>query len=123
MAKNQRGSEALHPPRHRKLARWAAAPLTLARRGLPAVIALLAAVSVAFAAEPNHSGASEAIFFGALAILLLVGRGLGEIMQKLGQPAVMGQLLGGVLLGLRCLAFCGPVLSTRCFRKPSSSRA
>src|SRR5580658_9712781 len=64
LAKNQRGSEALHPPRHRKPARWAAAPLTLARRGLPAVIALLAAGSVAFATEPNHSGASEAIFFG-----------------------------------------------------------
>jgi Kef-type K+ transport system membrane component KefB/nucleotide-binding universal stress UspA family protein len=108
LAKNQRGSEALHPPRHRKLARWAAAPLTLARRGLPAVIALLAAVSVAFAAEPNHSGASEAIFFGALAILLLVGRGLGEIMQKLGQPAVMGQLLGGVLLGPSVLGLLWP---------------
>ena len=54
---------------------------------------------MAFAAEQNSSGASEAVFIAELAILLLVGRGLGEIMQKLGQPAVMGQLLGGVLLG------------------------
>jgi len=60
------------------------------------------AVSVAFAAEKNTSGSSEAIFFAELGLLLLVGRGLGELMQKLGQPAVMGQLLGGLLLGLRC---------------------
>jgi Kef-type K+ transport system membrane component KefB/nucleotide-binding universal stress UspA family protein len=60
---------------------------------------LLGAVSVAFAAEKNTSGSSEAIFFAELGLLLLVGRGLGELMQKLGQPAVMGQLLGGLLLG------------------------
>jgi len=69
---------------------------------------LLGAVSVAFAAEPNSSAASEAVFFAQLAILLLVGRGLGEIMQKLGQPAVMGQLLGGVLLGPSVLGLLWP---------------
>jgi Kef-type K+ transport system membrane component KefB/nucleotide-binding universal stress UspA family protein len=116
LAKNyQRGSEALHPPRHRKLARWAAAPLKLARGAMPAVIVLLGAVSVTCAAEPNSSGASEAVFFGALAILLLVGRGIGEIMQKIGQPAVMGQLLGGVLLGPSVLGLLWPAAAHALF--------
>ena len=34
-----------------------------------------------------------------LATLILVGRLLGELMQRVGQPGVIGQLLGGVLLG------------------------
>jgi Kef-type K+ transport system membrane component KefB len=31
--------------------------------------------------------------------MLLVGRLLGELMQRVGQPAVMGQLLAGILIG------------------------
>ena len=64
--------------------------------------------SVAYAVEPNASGRSEALFFAQLGLLLLIGRGLGEIMQKLGQPAVMGQLLGGVLLGPSVLGLVWP---------------
>jgi Kef-type K+ transport system membrane component KefB/nucleotide-binding universal stress UspA family protein len=44
-------------------------------------------------------GPSEALFIAQLVVLLLVGRLLGEAMQRMGQPAVMGQLLAGVLLG------------------------
>jgi len=45
-------------------------------------------------------GPSEAFFIAQLVVLLLlVGRLLGEAMQRIGQPAVMGQLLAGVLLG------------------------
>ena len=32
-------------------------------------------------------------------LLLAVGRLMGEVMQRMGQPAVMGQLLAGLLLG------------------------
>jgi len=72
----------------------------LFRRALPAaLVVFLALATIARAAEPDTSGRSEALFFVQLGVLLLIGRGLGEIMQKLGQPAVMGQLLGGVLLG------------------------
>ncbi|MGH6876365.1 MAG: cation:proton antiporter, partial [Rhizomicrobium sp.] len=45
------------------------------------------------------TGTAEAIFVAQIALLLLVGRGLGEIMQRLGQPSVIGQLLAGLLLG------------------------
>jgi Kef-type K+ transport system membrane component KefB/nucleotide-binding universal stress UspA family protein len=40
-----------------------------------------------------------ALFIIAIGIILLVGRLLGELMQRIGQPAVMGQLLAGVIIG------------------------
>ncbi|MBN4667869.1 cation:proton antiporter [Pandoraea nosoerga] len=46
-----------------------------------------------------HAGHGTAIFFTQLLLLVLAGRLLGEVMQRLRQPAVMGQLLAGVLLG------------------------
>ena len=36
-------------------------------------------------------GPSEALFIAQVVVLLLVGRLLGEAMQRIGQPAVMGQ--------------------------------
>src|SRR6516164_8160773 len=42
---------------------------------------------------------SEALFLAQLVLLLLVGRLIGEAMQRIGQPAVMGQLIAGILLG------------------------
>ncbi|HXP98326.1 MAG TPA: cation:proton antiporter [Telmatospirillum sp.] len=34
-----------------------------------------------------------------MVVLILVGRSLGELMQRIGQPSVMGQLIAGILLG------------------------
>jgi Kef-type K+ transport system membrane component KefB/nucleotide-binding universal stress UspA family protein len=42
---------------------------------------------------------SEALFIAQIVVLLLFGRLLGEFMQRVGQPAVMGQLMAGILLG------------------------
>ena len=55
-------------------------------------------VTAAFAAE-GGKGPSEAIFIGEIVVLILVGRLLGEAMVRLRQPAVMGQLIAGLLLG------------------------
>ena len=44
-------------------------------------------------------GTKEAILVAQIALLMLVGRGIGEIMQRYGQPAVIGQLLAGLILG------------------------
>ena len=62
--------------------------------------------SVALAAAQNHSGggnglggSDEVILAVQVLLLLLVGRGLGEIMQRFGQPAVIGNLLAGLILG------------------------
>src|SRR5437868_13002707 len=40
-----------------------------------------------------------AVFAAELILLLLVGRLLGEGLSRIGQPAIFGQLLGGVVLG------------------------
>jgi Kef-type K+ transport system membrane component KefB len=64
-------------------------------------LAVLAAAPLAAAAEPatSASGASEAVFIVQIVLLLLVGRLLGEAMQRIGQPAIIGQLLAGIVLG------------------------
>jgi Kef-type K+ transport system membrane component KefB len=53
----------------------------------------------ALAAEQSATEPSEAIFIAQIVLLLLVARLLGEIMQRIGQPAVMGQLIAGIVLG------------------------
>src|SRR5580692_10644925 len=71
---------------------------------LPA-IAMIACGSLAFAADAGHTAGTglgssgETILITEIALLLIVGRGLGEIMQRFGQPAVIGQLLAGIILG------------------------
>ena len=62
---------------------------------------LVSAASIALAAEPasTGSGASEVVFLTEIILLLLVGRLLGEAMARIGQPAVIGQLVAGILLG------------------------
>jgi Kef-type K+ transport system membrane component KefB len=55
--------------------------------------------STAFAAEQAPTEPSEALFIAQIVLLLLVGRLFGEMMQRIGQPAVMGQLLAGIALG------------------------
>src|SRR6266702_2970077 len=63
---------------------------------------LLATAPAAWAAaEPatTSSSASEVVFLAEVVLLLLIGRLLGEAMQRIGQPAVIGQLVAGILLG------------------------
>ncbi|HEY4192924.1 MAG TPA: cation:proton antiporter [Mesorhizobium sp.] len=60
------------------------------------------------AKAPSLSGSSEAAFVAEIVLLLVVGRGLGEILQRWGQPAVMGQLIGGILLGPSLLGWVLP---------------
>jgi Kef-type K+ transport system membrane component KefB/nucleotide-binding universal stress UspA family protein len=61
---------------------------------------LILTVSALAADEPARgSGATEALFIVQIVLLLLVGRLLGEAMQRIGQPAVIGQLIAGMLLG------------------------
>jgi hypothetical protein len=44
----------------------------------------------ALAAEGASRGAAQALFIAQLALLLLVGRLMGEAAQRIGQPSVMG---------------------------------
>ena len=58
----------------------------------------------------SHAGSSEAVFLGQIILLLAVGRVLGEAMLRIGQPAVMGQLIAGILLGPSVLGQLWPQL-------------
>jgi K+:H+ antiporter len=72
--------------------------------GLIVILVLLGAVAAleaipALAAEGSSRSASQALFIAQLALLLLVGRLMGEAAQRIGQPSVMGQLIAGLVLG------------------------
>ena len=62
-------------------------------------VLLIVAPSAAIAQAGGGVWDPEAIFFAELSLLLLVGRAAGELAQRIGQPAVMGQLVAGLLLG------------------------
>src|SRR5437899_10897329 len=63
----------------------------------------------ALAASAGVGTASgEATFLAEIILLLLGGRLVGEAMQRIGQPPVMGQLLAGMLLGRSVLGAIWP---------------
>jgi K+:H+ antiporter len=55
-------------------------------------------------------GASVAVFLAQIVVLLVAGRLVGELMQRIGQPAVTGQIIAGVLLGPSVLGALAPEL-------------
>jgi Kef-type K+ transport system membrane component KefB/nucleotide-binding universal stress UspA family protein len=55
-------------------------------------------------------GASVGVFIAQLVVLLSCGRLAGELMQRVGQPAVTGQIIAGVLLGPSVLGAIAPQL-------------
>ena len=67
-----------------------------------AALALTATPVLAAAAGGGKmpgSSTAEALLIAQIVLLILVGRLLGEFMQRYGQPAVVGQLLAGLILG------------------------
>jgi Kef-type K+ transport system membrane component KefB/nucleotide-binding universal stress UspA family protein len=56
----------------------------------------------------SASGNAEAILVADILLLLVVGRLLGEAMQRPRQPALMGQLLAGIVLGPSLLGWIWP---------------
>ena len=69
------------------------------------------------------SGSKEAILVAQVALLMLVGRGLGEIMQRYGQPAVIGQLLAGLILGPSLFGWIWPEAHDLIFPKSAEQKA
>ncbi len=62
------------------------------------------------------------IFFVQIALLIFVGRLLGEWLQRVGQPAVLGQLLAGILLGPTVFGAVWPSVQHVIFPAASSAR-
>jgi Kef-type K+ transport system membrane component KefB/nucleotide-binding universal stress UspA family protein len=63
------------------------------------VISAFFAFVLANGGQPPHPDLTTTVFVAEVLLMLLVGRLLGELMQRVGQPAVLGQLLAGILLG------------------------
>src|SRR5437588_2204507 len=95
--------------------------------GFSRIIALAAivtavAVTPAWCAEARP-GASEAQLIGQIVLLIVAGRLLGEVMLRLGQPAVMGQLIAGILLGPSVLGALWPDAAHFLFPKSPEQKA
>ncbi|HEX3035744.1 MAG TPA: cation:proton antiporter [Thermodesulfobacteriota bacterium] len=60
-----------------------------------------------FTAAPHHD---VLILVLQVAVLLLTARALGEVAQRLGQPAVVGEILAGIVLGPSLLSGFFPVI-------------
>ncbi len=92
---------------------WFCVPLAL----------LVLTAGPAFAAEGAHKGPSEAVFVAQILALMIIGRLLGEAMLRLGQPAVMGQLIAGLLLGPSLFGLMLPELQQTLFPKNPEQKA
>ena len=84
---------------------------------------LLAALPTTLAeAAAGQRSSSEVVFLVQIILLLVCGRLMGELMQRVGQPAIMGQLLAGVLLGPSLFGALAPELQQAVFpRNPEQT--
>ncbi|HTO40681.1 MAG TPA: cation:proton antiporter [Rhizomicrobium sp.] len=82
-----------------------------------ATTVLLFAALPAFAAVGTQprAGTAEMLFIVQLVLLILAGRLLGEVMERIGQPAVVGQLLAGLMLGPSLFGWLWPSAHTVLF--------
>jgi Kef-type K+ transport system membrane component KefB/nucleotide-binding universal stress UspA family protein len=98
---------------------------------LGAALCLLAGAAFAAAAQKSGGtsgggnglgGKGEILLIVQIALLLLVGRGIGEIMQRFGQPAVIGQLLAGLILGPSLFGWAWPHAHDLIFPKTTEQK-
>jgi K+:H+ antiporter len=85
--------------------------------------ALLLMITAAGAAAEKSTRPSEFIFVVQVVLLITVGRGLGEIMQRLGQPSVIGELLAGLLLGPSLFGWLWPAAQSAVFPPAPEQKA
>ncbi|QOZ26505.1 cation:proton antiporter [Bradyrhizobium sp. CCBAU 51753] len=88
-----------------------------------AVIILLATATAAGAEAGKAAKPSEFILLAQIALLIAVGRGLGELMQRIGQPSVIGELLGGLLLGPSLFGWLWPSAQAAIFPPSGEQKA
>src|SRR3989304_9192256 len=88
-----------------------------------ALAAFVLAAAPTLAAEDAAKGPSEVIFIAQILALMLVGRLLGEAMMRLGQPAIRGQLIAGLLLGPSLFGALLPDLQHALFPRTAEQKA
>jgi Kef-type K+ transport system membrane component KefB/nucleotide-binding universal stress UspA family protein len=88
------------------------------------VPAALVLSTIAASAEGGKAaGPSEFLLVAQIVLLIAIGRGLGEIMQRIGQPSVIGELLAGILLGPSLFGWIWPEAQAAIFPKAPEQKA
>ena len=91
-----------------------------------AVLLSAAPGAIAFAAQgggTGPAGSSEVVFLCEITLLLAFGRLLGEAMLRIAHPAVMGQLIAGILLGPSVFGALWPDLQHAVFPRGPEQKA
>lgn len=88
---------------------------------VPAALVLTTIAASAEGGKP--AGPSEFLLVAQIVLLIAVGRGLGEIMQRIGQPSVIGELLAGILLGPSLFGWIWPEAQHAIFPKTPEQKA
>jgi Kef-type K+ transport system membrane component KefB/nucleotide-binding universal stress UspA family protein len=88
-----------------------------------AMAVTLTMVTVADAAGQSAARPSEFILIVQIVLLIAVGRGLGEVMQRIGQPSVIGELLAGLLLGPSLFGWVWPQAQSLIFPNSPEQKA
>src|SRR5215475_3963601 len=86
-------------------------------------VALVLSTIAASAEGSKSSGPSEFLLVAQIVLLIAVGRGLGEIMQRCGQPSVIGELLAGIILGPSLFGWLWPEAQQAIFPKTPEQKA
>jgi Kef-type K+ transport system membrane component KefB len=84
----------------------------------------LASNSPVIAAEAGKASTpSEGLFLVQIVLLVIVGRLLGELMVRIGQSSIMGQIIAGILLGPSVLGKLAPDLQRILFPHAEGQRS
>jgi Kef-type K+ transport system membrane component KefB/nucleotide-binding universal stress UspA family protein len=89
------------------------------------MLALAVSGGAAFAAgSPTGTGGSaETLMLAQVTVLVITGRLLGELMHRIGQPTIVGQILAGILLGPSVLGSLWPTAEAALFPPSSEQQA
>jgi Kef-type K+ transport system membrane component KefB/nucleotide-binding universal stress UspA family protein len=88
--------------------------------------AILLSPAAAVAADASRAASGdrgEAVLIAEIALFLLLGRGIGEIMRRLGQPSVIGALIAGLILGPSLFGWIWPEASTLIFPNDAATKS
>lgn len=86
-------------------------------------LAVVIAAPLAHAEVAGAPRGSEFLLLVQVALLIGIGRGLGEVMQRIGQPSVIGELLAGLLLGPSLFGWVWPSAQAAIFPHEPAQKA